>query len=79
MLSGSCRVPIAFVLGDGVVDAAAAAAAAAAVAADASLLVDDGEKLGLRFRPRNANLDLLFDGMADGESAAAEEGLRRGT
>ena len=76
MLSGSCRVPIAFVLGDGVVDAAAAAAA---VAADASLLVDDGEKLGLRFRPRNANLDLLFDRMADGESAAAEEGLRRGT
>ena len=77
MLSGSCRVPIAFVLGDGVVDAAAAAAAA--VAADASLLVDDGEKLGLRFRPRNANLDLLFDGMAEGESAAADEGLRRGT
>ena len=76
MLSGSCRVPIAFVLGDGVVDAAAAAAA---VAADASLLVDDGEKLGLRFRPRNANLDLLFDGMAEGESAAADEGLRRGT
>ena len=76
MLSGSCRVPIAFVLGDGVVDAAAAAAAA--VAADASLLVDDGEKLGLRFRPRNANLDLLFDGMAEGESTAAD-GLRRGT
>ena len=77
MLSGSCRVPIALVLGAGVVDAAAAAAAA--VAADASLFVDDGEKLGLRFRPRNANLDLLFDGMADGESAAADEGLRRGT